>query len=59
MAVERLPCVILLWLEALEGPANTSIQNISGLPRGRAGHSAVGSAYDRVRRLLVVTPRQE
>jgi hypothetical protein len=30
------PCVILLWLEALEGPANTSIQNISGPTQGLA-----------------------
>ena len=36
------PCVILLWLEALEGPANTSIQNISGLPQGLSGLSAEG-----------------
>src|SRR6516162_1449590 len=29
MASSGSPCVILLWLEALEGPANTSIQNNS------------------------------
>ena len=30
----RSPCVMLVWLEALEGPAKPSIQNISGLPQG-------------------------
>jgi hypothetical protein len=35
------PCVILLWLEALEGPANTSIQNISGVAQGPAVRSVI------------------
>src|SRR5262249_48242863 len=33
----RSPCAILVWLEALERPVNTPIQNISGLPQGLAG----------------------
>src|SRR5262249_44661510 len=36
------PSAILVWLEAFEGPANTSIQNISGLPQGLAGISVAG-----------------
>ena len=38
----RSPSAILVWLEALESPVNTSIQNISGLPQGLAGPSAAG-----------------
>src|SRR5262249_61864212 len=40
MAVE--PCAILVGLEAYEGLANASIQNISGLPQGLAGRPAAG-----------------
>jgi hypothetical protein len=42
MAVEPSPCVMLVWLEALEGPANALIQNISGLPQGLAGLVVAG-----------------
>jgi hypothetical protein len=35
-------CAILVWLEAVEGPANASIQNNSGLPQGLAGRPATG-----------------
>src|SRR5262249_51109995 len=40
----RPPCAILLWLEALEGPADTSIQNNSGPPQGPASASTATSA---------------